>query len=316
MKIVLCGPPQSGKSVMREGLKDAIKEVHGAPYPYVITACPDGEGAWYQKTVNFDPELAQAYKGAYKSSFTQEFVQRAADSVKNCSEPLTFVDIGGIPSPENKKICKGATHAILLAGDNSKTGESWESRLVAWRDFCKELSLIVIAEVFSDYYGAKDEVRGLGQDHIFRGSVHYLERGESIKDRPMIKSLAGYIVQLVAELEKYSNTEVFKMADRTKTYTILIQDETTIKVGFGIPAENNQIVKDANAILEMMVKNGSLPGGDIIKINGPATLPVAMVIAHALGHLYGAVACFDPKLGKYVVSIAHGGKHQIGDLIK
>ncbi|WP_347566287.1 CRISPR-associated protein Csx3 [Scytonema sp. UIC 10036] len=47
LKVVLCGPPQSGKSCLREGLKQAIGIIEGAPYPYVITACPDGEGAWF-----------------------------------------------------------------------------------------------------------------------------------------------------------------------------------------------------------------------------------------------------------------------------
>jgi len=106
------------------------------------------------------------------------------------------------------------------------------------------------------------------------------------------------------------------MTDQNKTYIITMQNENTIKVGFGIPAENNHIVKDAKMILDAMVKSGELVGGEIIRINGPATLPVAMVIAHALGHLYGAVACFDPKLGRYVVSIAHGETYKVGDLIE
>jgi CRISPR-associated protein Csx3 len=72
-----------------------------APYPYVITACPDGEGAWFQETVNVNPGVAAQCKAAYKSKFTPEFVKRIADSVKNCQLPLTLVDIGGIPSEEN-----------------------------------------------------------------------------------------------------------------------------------------------------------------------------------------------------------------------
>jgi CRISPR-associated protein Csx3 len=47
VKVVLCGPPHSGKSCLREGLKQAIRQIPNAPYPYVLTACPDGEGAWY-----------------------------------------------------------------------------------------------------------------------------------------------------------------------------------------------------------------------------------------------------------------------------
>lgn len=75
MKVVLCGPPQSGKSCLRQGLKDAVSRIPGAPYCYVITASPYGEGAWYQETVNHDPALAAASKAAYKGKFTTEFVQ-------------------------------------------------------------------------------------------------------------------------------------------------------------------------------------------------------------------------------------------------
>lgn len=146
MKIVLCGPPRSGKSCLRQGLKDAIRSIPGAPYPYVITACPDGEGAWFQETMNQDPDLAASCKAVYKAKFTPEFVKRIADSVANCTIPLTLVDIGGITSDENRQICRTATHAILLAGD--------VGRLPEWRAFCKELGISVLAEVHSGLYSA------------------------------------------------------------------------------------------------------------------------------------------------------------------
>lgn len=98
MKVVLCGPPRSGKSCLRQGLKDAVRALPGAPYPYVITACPDGEGSWFQETVNNDPAVAAQLKAAYKSKFTPEFVTRITDSVRNVALPLVLVDIGGIPS--------------------------------------------------------------------------------------------------------------------------------------------------------------------------------------------------------------------------
>jgi CRISPR-associated protein Csx3 len=199
VKAVLCGPPQSGKSVMREGLKQAIRAVPNAPYPYIITGCPDGEGAWFQATVEANPELAKACKASYKGKFTPEFVQRVAESVANCQLPLTIVDIGGIPSQENKEICKGATHAILLAGNSPKTGEIWSERLIPWWEFCRELGLTVVAEVFSDYLGAEDEVKGVSPDGILRGSVHHLERGEPVADRLMIKALAQHLVALASE---------------------------------------------------------------------------------------------------------------------
>lgn len=98
------------------------------------------------------------------------------------------------------------------------------------------------------------------------------------------------------------------------TYNIAL-NEGTLKIGFGSPAQNDQIVKDAEAHLDEMVAAGELKGGDVIRVNGPASLPVAMVLAHKLAHLYQAVACFDPKLSKYVVAIAHGDKFAVGDLI-
>jgi CRISPR-associated protein Csx3 len=98
------------------------------------------------------------------------------------------------------------------------------------------------------------------------------------------------------------------------TYNIT-RDGNTLKLGFGSPAQNDQIVRDVLARLDEMESAGELNGGGLIKLNGPASLPVAMVLAHKLAHLYQAVACFDPKLSKYVVAIAHGDKYAIGDLI-
>lgn len=197
MKVVLCGPPRSGKSCLREGLKQAIRAVPGAPYPLVITACPDGEGSWFQETVNRDPDLAATCKTAYKGKFTPEFVVRVSANVRDCQLPLTIVDIGGIPSQENRVICEHATHAVLLAGDDPKTGESWSDRLPAWREFCREVGLVVVAEIYSDYHGKQDVVHELGSDDVMRGSVHHLERGESIADRPLVRALADRLIKLV-----------------------------------------------------------------------------------------------------------------------
>lgn len=101
------------------------------------------------------------------------------------------------------------------------------------------------------------------------------------------------------------------------TYLVQKIAEDTLKVGFNpkAPAQNDEIVKDAYMRLGEMMENGELPGGDLLKITGPASLPVALVIGHAVAHKYGAIGVFDPKLNKFVVSIAHGGKYQIGDLV-
>lgn len=99
------------------------------------------------------------------------------------------------------------------------------------------------------------------------------------------------------------------------TYLIALEGNV-LKIGFGEPAQNDQIVKDAAARLDEMVGNGELIGGELLKINGPASLPVACVITHRVAHLYGAIAIYDPKLGgKYVVCISHHPAYRLGDVI-
>ncbi len=99
------------------------------------------------------------------------------------------------------------------------------------------------------------------------------------------------------------------------TYTLDLIDQI-LKINFGEPAQNDQIVRDATTRLDELITNGQLSGGPLLKINGPASLPVAFVIAHKVAHLYGAIAVYDPKLGsKYVVCITHSPAYNLGDLI-
>jgi CRISPR-associated protein Csx3 len=186
IKVVLCGPPRSGKSCLREGLKQAILRIEGAPYPYVITACPDGEGAWFSEAAMRDFELARRLKKEYKAKFTPEFAQLRASWVRNTTETLNIIDVGGKISPENRVIMSPATHAVVLAGDMSKAS--------AWKEFCGELGLQVIALIHSDYEGEADRIDT--EEPLLTGSVHYLERGEDVSGRPMVQVLARKLVCL------------------------------------------------------------------------------------------------------------------------
>jgi len=98
------------------------------------------------------------------------------------------------------------------------------------------------------------------------------------------------------------------------TYNIELKDDI-LRVSFGTPAQNDQIVKDAATRLEEMTRLGEITGGQLLRINGPISIPVAFVLAHKLAHIYGAVGFFDPKLGKYVICITHNPAYNLGDLI-
>ena len=319
IKVVLAGPPKSGKSCLREGLKQAIlafkQKSSDAPYPYVITACPDGEGAWFQETMEKYPEIAKACKAAYKGKFTPEFVKLVADHVDSCVQPLTMIDIGGLIDDYNREICKSGTHIVILAGGDSEHGEEWNSQMEPWREFAKELDLTVVAEIFSDYHGKSDTTKEDSPDNILRGSVHHLERGERIEARPMVQALARHILAIAKHLPITAHPATDNPSE-SPTYNI-IRDRDVLRISFGEPSSNDQIVKDAVARLDAMQKAGELSGGGLLKVNGPASLPVAMVLGHKLSHLFEAIACFDPKLNKYVVTISHSPnpEYAVGNLI-
>lgn len=96
---------------------------------------------------------------------------------------------------------------------------------------------------------------------------------------------------------------------------------TLFRVGFGDQAQNSAIVAEVEGTLAEMEAKGLQ--GEVALVNGPASLPVAMVLAHHLLHRFGAVGCFDPKHplpdgrqgGAYVVASCHGGPYRVGDLI-
>jgi CRISPR-associated protein Csx3 len=97
------------------------------------------------------------------------------------------------------------------------------------------------------------------------------------------------------------------------TYNIVF-DGVVVKVGFGEPAQNDQIVKDAKTQADALAASGQL-NGQLVKVSGPASVPVAFVLAKSFSAVAAAIACYDPKLQKYVVAISHNPKYQIGDLV-
>ncbi|MBL8237408.1 MAG: hypothetical protein JNM66_08320 [Bryobacterales bacterium] len=87
---------------------------------------------------------------------------------------------------------------------------------------------------------------------------------------------------------------------------------TQLNIRFAHPADNDLIVPDAIRAIQAL----HLPGGKGVLFSGPASLPVAMALAHSVAHLYQFVACLDPKIAKFVVAISHTPSFQPGDCIE
>jgi CRISPR-associated protein Csx3 len=89
------------------------------------------------------------------------------------------------------------------------------------------------------------------------------------------------------------------------------EEETVLTGKFGTSSSNDAIVAEVSRTLDKL----QIRGGKLLKFTGPASLPVCACIIHHVAHLFSAVAVFDPKLQKFVVSISHDPNHKIGDLV-
>jgi CRISPR-associated protein Csx3 len=193
IKVVLCGPPQSGKSCLREGLKWQIMGMLDAPYPYVITACPDGECAGMQEVFQRDPQSAEGIKATYKGDFTPQYAEKMQQAVTSSNKLITIVDVGGKISPENEMIFLAATHAVIIAGD-----QDYQKSISTWEAFCHQQGLQVIAKIHSDYAAITDRIDTLSP--VLTGVLHHLQRGEDVTNRTLIQALAQQIVNFTKAL--------------------------------------------------------------------------------------------------------------------
>ncbi|GAA6618070.1 hypothetical protein [Scytonema sp. NUACC26] len=89
---------------------------------------------------------------------------------------------------ENRLIMREATHAVILAGDKGK------DEVPKWEEFCRNLNLCIIANLYSDYEGSEDKIGN--ESPILTGSIHQLRRGEDLSSRPMVQALAQLLVRL------------------------------------------------------------------------------------------------------------------------
>ena len=187
LKVVLCGPANVGKTCLREGLKQVLQQLPSAPDSYVISGCPDGDGAWFSETAQKYPELAKELKEKYKTSFTPEFAQAKAQDIEVIKTPLLVFDVGGKITPENQVIMSKATHSVILAQNDTE--------VKLWQQFCEKLNLPVVAIIISDYQGKQDQITHT-YPPLLQGSIHHLDRGENVTKRPMLRALAQLLSNL------------------------------------------------------------------------------------------------------------------------
>ena len=103
-----------------------------------------------------------------------------------------------------------------------------------------------------------------------------------------------------------------------KHYKLSVANEgdfAKLTIGFLEPASNDAIVAELEVSASLSSARTAVTG-KVTLVNGPASLPVACVLAHALSHVTKAIGVFDPKLAGYVIAVSHDPAYKVGSLLK
>lgn len=187
MRIVFWGKPHRGKTVLFRELKKLFPREQTMP----ISGAPDGGdlGDWAQNLYRTNPDAVAQYR--VKGTFSPEFVDWAANAVRNCTSRFGIVDIGGRITPENRQICREADAAIILAADDSEVAE--------WAAFAEELGLRVLAVIYSTLDPVEEWCRVDGKRFV--GLCNNLDRERFISSST-IEGLAAWMLDEIPPEKK------------------------------------------------------------------------------------------------------------------
>ena len=207
MKIVFCGPPHSGKSVF---IANLIDKLPSDDYT-IIRACPDGEGTWSNNKNQNETSIVRK-----KGKFTKSFIDNACQAIDNQRNKIVLVDVGGVMSKENEQVFKHCDHFVVLSSDEEKKKE--------WIEFGQKLGLECVGCIDSSLEG-KEEI--YARTPYLQGKIVGLERGEILKDSPIIKAMVSDIVKKSKYAEKEENID--------KDFKGIVIDDTDLgfELGYG-----------------------------------------------------------------------------------
>ncbi len=188
-KIIVCGPPHSGKSVF---LASLMRQLPPDSF-YLAFAAPDGEWHWSNYG---DQDLVKVVR--QKGKFSPDFVNNMIDVIRRNEQPLVLVDTGGVRSAENATIFEVCDGCIILSSKPEET--------VAWREFAREHGVRVIAELNSVLHGAC-ELYADCSDGVIRGRISGLERGHIINS-PVLEAVAELLREIIRENAEFTLAEM------------------------------------------------------------------------------------------------------------
>jgi CRISPR-associated protein Csx3 len=136
--ILIGGPPNSGKSVLSNALRQSLIRHSGGKQVYLLRANWDGEGNWshesvdqalmkrlireHERRIHEHPDAADLLP-AYFNSYA-----RATANVRQVVDGV-LVDVGGKTQPEKLPILNHCTHYVIISRD--------PEQVQGWHEFCQ-----------------------------------------------------------------------------------------------------------------------------------------------------------------------------------
>lgn len=209
MKIVFCGPPHSGKSVL---IANLIKKLPSDGYT-IVRACPDGEGVWSNNANQAEIRMVRK-----KGEFTKEFIEDTCQTIDKQTSPIVIVDAGGIISSENSEIFKHCDSFLVISGDK-KAKENW-------MQFGKSIGLNCVGSFDSSLDG-KEKL--YSERPYIQGNLVGLERGTTLLKSPLISKLAKDLIKR----SKYIEKTKAKIPEES-THTVIDDMDIGFELNYGV----------------------------------------------------------------------------------
>jgi GTPase SAR1 family protein len=201
-KIIIAGPPNSGKSVFTHEL---LKYLPSFNTNY-IDAQPDATGLWYLDKAKQDQQAAKSLQ--VKGKYSDENVSVWKEWIKNSSSRVNLIDIGGKIDKYTEELCSEANSMIIVT---RYPAEHPETQL--WVELAKRKGLHILG-IYQTFLTQEEVPEGYEEESNFRvlrdGEKEWESEGFMVglsRESFVSSSAIGHIAQRILERVPPSNED-------------------------------------------------------------------------------------------------------------